>query len=380
VIFVLLNIVYFKRKKLLYDQETIVFCEIIVYIFYMLKQHSLRTNISDAPGLMKTACAHFKSSVAVLVISSWLKVALSTVYSWRAAYFQNGYKATERQKRGRKIGSGRILTLYEEAKVQCCIINSQPTDYGLNYSAWTRRAIAELVYILFKKQVAVRTIGDYLKRWEFTPQRPVKKAYQQDSEKVREWVEETYPSIEERVREEGAVIFWGDEAGIHSDSFNNKSYAPKGQTPVLITTGTRLTRNIIVAISNLGIVRYMTYLFSMNCRVFIAFLNQLIKSSQGTKVFLIVDNLKVHHGKMVQAFLEQHKNEIELFFLPPYSPELNPEEYFNHLIKQRLHALPQPKDKDEFNQILRSNLRSLQKSPELIQSLFLNENIQYASA
>jgi transposase len=345
----------------------------------MLEQHSLRENIIDSLGIKKTAFAKFQQNLAVSIISSILMVATSTVYYWKKIFEEQGFKGLEPQKRGRPEACGRILTLQQEESLQRDITNTQPTDYSLNYSAWTRKAVAELAFIHFGIIVAERTMGDYLHRWRFTPQKPTKKAYQQDPEKVKEWLEETYPKIEERAEEEGAVIYWGDEAGIHSESFNNRSYAPIGQTPEIITTGTRLTRNLIAAITNTGTVRYMTYSSSMNCILFIVFLKQLIKSAAGDKVFLIVDNLRVHHGKMVKAWLEEHTDKIELFFLPPYSPELNPEEYFNHLIKQRLHALPQAKDKHEFNWMLRSNLHSLQKSPELVERLFLNKNIQYAA-
>jgi hypothetical protein len=167
--------------------------------------------------------------------------------------------------------------------------------------------------------------------------------------------------------------------GVHTESIKGKSYAPKGKTPTIFTTGSRLVKNYIAAIANDGLVKYKTYFNSMNCKVFINFLKGIVKSSKGTVVFAIVDNLKVHHGKMVTAWLKEHSNEIQVFYLPSYCPDLNPEEYFNHLVKQQMHSLPQPKTKDELSSILGGVLRRLQKSPGKIMSLFENKNIKYAA-
>jgi transposase len=322
---------------------------------------------------------HIKNNVATAVLCSMLFVAKSTLCKWLKDIKENGKKALEPQKRGRKVGSGRILSPKEESTIQQLIIKFLPSDFELNFSSWTRKAVVELVMLEFKKNVAERTIGDYLKRWNFTPQRPRKVAYQRDPVKVSEWLTNAYQSIKDLAKKLGAVIYFGDEAGIHTESFCTKSYAPIGQTPVIPTTGSRLKMNIISAIANTGILRFMTYVTSMNCRLFIDFMRNLIKSSNGAMVFLIVDNLRVHHGKMVSKWLEKHSNEIQLFFLPPYCPDLNPDEYFNHVMKQRFHSLPQPKDEEELRKTMGKILRQLQKSPKTIENLFKNEHVKYAS-
>ena len=283
------------------------------------------------------------------------------------------------QKRGRKLGSGRILDPDEEEKLKRLITSSEPRDHGLCHSAWTRKAIAELAAKLFGKTVAERTMSDYLKRWRFSSQVPLRRAYQQDPEKVRKWKEEEFPEIQRKCDEEGGVILFGDEAGNHSESFKNKSYAPVGCTPVIRTTGTRLVVNMISAVGMCGLVRYMTYEGTMTCLRFIDFLKALVKPG-GRKIFLVVDNLRVHHGKIVQAWLREHADEIELFFLPPYSPELNPDELFNHCVKMKTHAQPQAASKDEFERMIRQILRSLQKSPGTIMNLFKKEPLKYISA
>jgi transposase len=267
----------------------------------------------------------------------------------------------------------------EEEKLKGLITDSQPTDFGLNYSTWTRKAVGELIFATCGKKLANRTVGDYLKRWDFTIQKAVRRAIQQDPVLVAKWIGTTYPDIDRRCRAEGGVMFFGDEVGIHSESLNGRSYAPRGKTPVIVTTGTRMKLNAIVGVSNTGLVRYQTYTSSMNCKLFIAFFKQLIKGAKGQKIFLVVDNLRVHHGILVKQWLVEHKREIEIFYLPPYSPDLNPEEYFNNLLKERLRSQAQAKDKEEFTGRVGSTLRSLQQSPEKIRAIFLNEKVKYAS-
>jgi transposase len=328
---------------------------------------------------MDLAVEYFKNGVSVKVISATLCIALSTLYYWKMLFEANGGVLPPPKKRGRKSGEGRILNEDEGAQVTNLITGTQPTEFDLNYSAWTRRAVGELTFNTFGKKLAERTVGDYLKRWGFTPQKALRKAHQQNPELVAEWLGTTFPDIDRRCRAEGGVMFFGDEVGIHSESLNARSYAPRGKTPVIVTTGTRMKLNAIVGVSNDGLVRFQTYSTSMNCKLFIRFLKQLIKGSKGQKIFLVVDNLRVHHGKIVSQWLAEHKPEIEVFFLPPYSPELNPEEYFNNLLKQRLRAEAQAKDMEEFVSKVGSALRSLQLSPQKIRNIFLNENVSYAS-
>jgi transposase len=121
----------------------------------------------------------------------------------------------------------------------------------------------------------------------------------------------------------------------------------------------------------------MTYDESMNGVLFINFLKLLIKSARGSMVYLVVDNLKTHHSKMVAAFLQEKSDRIRIFYLPPYCPELNPDEYLNHIIKQRFHALPQVKNKDELSSVVGQILFDLKRDPKLIRRIFLKEEIQY---
>lgn len=354
------------------------FAKLFVYTAYMNKLSNLRNTPQLVPGLKTLFFSKLANNVSVITLIVVLKVAKSTLYKWAKDIREKGAAALMPMKRGRKVGTGRILSPKEEQKIQRLIISNLPTFYNLCFSSWTRKAVTELILLKCGKTIAVRTAGDYLKRWDFTPQQPKRQAYQRVPEKVQEWLTSGFKKIQASARKIGATIFFGDEAGVHTENFKARSYAPKGKTPVIPTTGSRLVKNFIAAISNLGQLRYKTYFGSMNCKIFISFLKDLVKSANGKTVFLIVDNLKVHHGKMVTEWLKLH-TQIKLFFLPPYCPDLNPEEYLNNVLKNMIHSRPQPETKEELSELLGTTLHSLQKSPDKISRLFENKNIKYAS-
>jgi hypothetical protein len=166
-----------------------------------------------------------------------------------------------------------------------------------------------------------RTVGEYLLRWGYTPQRPIKRALEQNPVKVEQWMHETYPTIAARAKAEGAVIYWADETAVAEDGHWLRGYAPAGQTPVLAAPSKRYGLSMISAISNQGLVRFEFIEEAMNTELFIEFMEKLVADSP-QKVFLILDNLKVHHAKAVTAWLDEHKARIEVFYLPPYSPEI----------------------------------------------------------
>ncbi|MDR1083866.1 MAG: IS630 family transposase, partial [Deltaproteobacteria bacterium] len=266
-----------------------------------------------------------------LITAFMLLVSVPAVCRWVERYELAGEEGLAAKKRGKPVGNGRKLSPGQEENIKECLLNGESTKFGLNHSGWSGKAVSELIKQRFNIDAAARTVGDYLKRWNFTPQRPVKKAHEQDPEKVKQWFE-YFEDIKRRVMSNGYQIYFADESGIRTEDHKTRSYAPKWQTPAIKSSGKRLKLNIISAISPSGLMKYMIYLESMTAKLFIKFMNNIIRNST-KKAFLVVDNLKVHHGKLVQAWLKDRSNKIELFFLPPYSPELNPDEYLNNIIK-----------------------------------------------
>ena len=303
----------------------------------------------------------------------------NSVSVWCRQYKAEGVSAIKSKRRGIKTGMNRTLSPDQEADIQRCIIDKTPDQLKLAFALWTRHAVGELIRTRFGITMPVRTIGHYLKRWGFTPQKPLKRAYEQRPEAVRTWLEEEYPAIRERAQAEGAEIQWGDETGIRSDSQHGRSYAPKGKTPVIRLSAKYTSVNMISSITNQGLVRWMIYDGTLDAKMLIKFLQRLIRGAKGKKIFLILDNLRVHHAKVVQAWLAKHQEEIEIFYLPSYSPELNPDEYLNCDLKAGVHSKPPMRNKDELKEAVSSHMRTLLHKPERVAKYFEHPSIRYAA-
>jgi transposase len=224
----------------------------------------------------------------------------------------------------------------------------------------------------------IRTVGEYLKRWGFTPQKPLRKAYKQNPKAVEAWMTQDYPKIKKRAQKEKAEIHWGDETGLCNDSYHGRSYAPRGQTPA-VRLHPRCERvNLISSVTNQGKVRFMVYKNRMNSQTLIKFMKRLVKSSK-KKIFLILDNLKVHHSHAVKDWLKGREGKIEVFFLPSYSPELNPDEYLNCDLKAGVHSGVPARDKKQLGRKAISHLRKLQKLPGRVKRYFKHPKIAYAA-
>ena len=258
------------------------------------------------------------------------------------------------------------------------VVDKTPDQLKMAYALWTRKAVMELIKRQTGIDMPIRTVGEYLKRWGFTPQKPVKRAYEQNPKAVQRWLDEEYPEIKARARREDAEIYWGDETGMRNDSQHERGYAPKGRTPVLRLNAKRTSTNMISAITNQGKVRFRVFDGSMNTDILIDFCKRLIKSAQ-RKVFLVLDNLRVHHARLFKAWLAEHAEEIEVFYLPSYSPELNPDEYLNCDLKAGVHGGKPARDKKQLKKKVVSHMRMLQKKPGRVARYFAHQKIRYAA-
>jgi transposase len=257
------------------------------------------------------------------------------------------------------------------------LVDKAPNQLKLPFALWTRKAVQEAIMQHHGVKLPIRTVGEYLSRWGFTPQKPVKRAYEQQPEQVRKWLDEEYPHIARRAGKEKAEILWGDETGISSQDNRGRGYAPKGQTPVVYGPGKRFSTSMTSAISNKGLLRFMVYEGALQTETFLDFLKRLIKDND-RKVFLIVDNLRVHHAAKVREWVEAHREGIEIFFLPPYSPEHNPDEYLNHDVKTHVRQNPTPRSGTELKNGLRSYMRRLQRKTDKIARFFEHDSVRYA--
>lgn len=329
--------------------------------------------------LRRVAVRRFKTGKTKSTISRELGIRRSTISRWLVTYEQTGNISQQEKKRGRPEGDGRSLTPAQEARIQKDIVERLPDQLKLSFALWSAEAVKQLIKQYFLINMPIRTVRLYLSRWGFTPQRPVKRAYEQQPRQVKKWLDESYPSIKERASNEEAEIHWGDETGISSMEHYPRGYAPKGQTPVITLSQSKRERvNMISSITNQGKVRFMIYEEKFTAQVFMRFMKQLIKSSK-KKVFLILDNLRVHHAKILQAWLKDRKDQIELFFLPSYSPELNPDEYLNCDLKAKISTDKPTRKKGDMKVKLHKHMRSIQSQPDRVKSYFKHTKISYAA-
>jgi transposase len=282
---------------------------------------------------------------------------------------------------GRRVSPRRgkgLLSIEEAGKVRGWLTGRTPDQLELPFALWTSRAVRELIERRFEKRLGLSTMRLYLQGWGMTPQKPLLRAKERSPAAVQVWLEQDYAAIAKRAKAEQAVIYWGDETGLSNQDQIGRSYAPKGQTPVIVRTAKRISQSMIAAVSNRGLMRFMLYEGALNVERFIVFLRRLIKDA-GQKVFLIVDNLKVHHAKRVKAWAASHAHAIELFYLPAYAPDHNPDEYLNNDLKQTFRQQPQPDSKDALIRNARTVLRAIQRSPERVRAYFTPKPVQYAA-
>ncbi|SCC91520.1 transposase [Thiomonas sp. X19] len=237
-------------------------------------------------------------------------------------YEAGGMAALAPQRRGRRQGQQRVLSAEQEARLQQMICDHRPEQLKMDFALWSRAAVMQLIERECGMALQVRSVGKSLARWGFTPQKPIRRAYEQSPAAVLAWLDTQYPALAERAKAEKGEIHWGDETALVNTDVRGRSFAPKGRTPVARAVGgTRQKLSMIASITNQGKARWMIIDEAFNHERLIAFFEALVKDA-GCKVFLILDNLSVHHGKPVKEWVARHKEAIELFDLPSYSPEL----------------------------------------------------------
>lgn len=328
--------------------------------------------------LRRKAVEMVLSGTRQVEVAQLLGIHKDTVSRWVRKVRASGKKALLKRKRGKPRPFK--LTKVQERKICRLIADKHPEQLKLPFALWTREAVRELILQRYGIKLAIRTMGTYLRKWGFTPQKPARQAIEQNDEKVKQWLEEEYPGIEARAKREKAVIYWADEMGLRSDHQAGRSYSPKGKTPIVKVSGKRFRCNMISALSNKGQLAFSVFNGSFVVAVFLAFLKRLLKYAKGRKLFLIVDGHPVHKAKAVKAWLQEHTQELELFFLPGYSPELNPDELLNQELKATVFNTGRPKDQEDLKAKLQSKLYSIQKQPHKISAYFQKDAVRYAAS
>jgi transposase len=297
-----------------------------------------------------------------------------TIYRWIARYRErgiDGLKATPLSGRPLKLSGAKLQWIFRT------VVTKNPLQLRFPFALWTREMVQELIERKYGIRLSVVSVGRLLKKLGLSCQKPLMRAFQQDPVLVQQWMEEDYPKIRQLARLQKAEIYFEDEAGVRSDHHVGTTWGMRGTTPVVRTTGARFSVNMISAITSKGKMRFMTYAGKMKAPVFCQFLKRLIHNAS-KKIFLILDGHPVHRSLHVKKFVQATKGKLRLFYLPPYSPELNPDELVWNNVKGKI-GRSSIKDPDDFKGKVRSHLKSLQRTPEKICGFFKEPNLRYAA-
>jgi len=293
-----------------------------------------------------------------------------------AKYKAKGSRGLQNKKRG--VQGGKKINGTQAAEVRNLIKNKMPDQLKLAFGLWTREAVQQLIMSRYGVELSRWQVGRYLKSWGYTPQKPIRKAFEQKPAQVKEWLATEFPAIKKRASKEKAVIYFGDETGMRSDHQAGRSYAPAGKTPVIKATGKRFSLNMISAISNRGHLQFMILDGSFNGAVFIEFLKRMIKYSRD-KIFFVTDGHPAHKTKILKAWLEENKDRIELFFMPPYSQELNAQEYLNQDVKTNIIGKKRPINKEQMRNNVEEFMNKRKKDKTQVQKYFHESHVRYAA-
>jgi transposase len=303
-------------------------------------------------------------------------VSRAAIAGWMRRHREGGMKALAAGRKGRPPAPSRLKG-WQAAQVVRAITDKTPDQLKLPFVLWTRAAVAQLIEERFGVKVSLMTVGRWLRRWGLTPQKPKRRAWEQNSKEVKQWLEVEYPRVAAQAKRERAEIHWGDEMGLRSDHQAGTTYGRKGQTPVVPGTGQRWRCNVISSITGRGSLRFMVFKHRFTADVFIEFMRRLIKSA-GRKVYLIVDGHPAHKARKVKRWLAGREDQIRLILLPAYSPDLNPDEFLNHDVKQNAVGRRRANSQDDMIADARGYLRSTQKQPRIVRRYFHAPSVRYA--
>lgn len=309
---------------------------------------------------------------------------------WMRRYDEGGWEGLRERRKGRRPGEQLTLAPVWRDRLVAVMREHTPDELGLagfHGRLWTRAAVAELIFQRVGVRLEVTTVGRYLRRWGLSPQKPARRALERDPVKVRRWLEETHPALRARAKRERGVVMWLDEMGVRSDAAAGRSYAPRGETPVVPASGQRFGINQISAIDNTGGLRFMLFERTCTADVVITFLDRLVYDMVAQdvpgrgyeKVLVVLDGHPSHKASAVREWVGKQQGRIELHFLPGYSPHLNPVELLNHDVKANAVGRRLVRDEDELRDHVHGYLRLRQDQPEVVAGFFRHPDVRYAA-
>lgn len=299
----------------------------------------------------------------------------TTIYPWLRDFKDKGWEAL-----AESIAQGPEpkLTDKQKQQVKRWILGKDPRQYGFDFGLWSRRIVQQLIQEKMGIEFCLTSVGKLLASMNITPQKPLRRAYERDPVAVALWEKETYPQLKKRAKRLGAKIFFSDEAGFQSDPVLGRTYGLKGHTPVVTTSGQRQSLNVISAVNARGEFWAVTYTGKLNAESFVVFLQNFMSSQRG-KIFLVVDGHPAHKANAVKSYIQSLKGRLELHFLPPYAPDLNPDEFVWSYMKNNGVSKKPLKKNESLQSRIDQDLNGIKGNRKLVQSFFQAKSVAYVN-
>ncbi|WP_455289011.1 IS630 family transposase [Cupriavidus necator] len=299
----------------------------------------------------------------------------TSIYRWLKAACGRG-KGERALAARRATGRPAKLTARQQAQVLRWTNGKDPRQYGLDFGLWTRQIVATLIEQKFGVRMGLTAVGRLLSRLGLTPQKPLQRAYQRDPQAIERWQRETYPDIAATARRSGAEIYFWDESGFRADTVHGKTWALKGQSPVIERPGQRQSVSAASAVNALGGFWFATYKGALTAELFVELLKKMMKGRR-KPVHLVVDGLPAHKKASVREYVESTGGRLTLHFLPGYAPDLNPDELVWSHIKRTGVARNPLRAGEKLEIRVEQQLRGLQKKRSLVRSFFDVPSVAY---
>jgi transposase len=335
-----------------------------------------KLSISAQETIRIKAVAALMSGMTQVAAAKLFGVTRQAVGRWVKTFHQGGEAALKARKEGRPKGSGKLQSR-QAAVIVKLMTDKDPRQLKLPFYLWTQDAVRGMIQRRFGIILSRSQIARYLRAWGMTPQKPVRRAYEQDPVAVAKWLTKEYPAIRARARREKAEIYWGDAMGMRSDHQAGTTYAPRGKTPKITATGRRFRCNMISAISNRGKLRFLLFKQEFSAAILLRLLRGLLKDTR-RRVFVILDKHPVHRSATVRKWVTANHARIELFLLPSYSPELNPDELVNQDVKTNAVGRKPPHTLSQMVRNVRRHLKHRAADPDQVRRYFHHPSVRYA--
>jgi transposase len=341
----------------------------------MVKNDARKLDHKTLEAIRIRAVEQVQAGQSPEAVISALGFSRGCIYEWLARYRSGGWHALRAKP---LMGRPKRMTGVQMKWIYNTVTRKNPLQLKFEFALWTRAMIRTLIDEKYDIHLSLTSVGRLLAQLGLTCQKPLMRAFQQNPSLVEKWLKEEYPAIRAKAKRMGAEIFFADEAGVRSDFHSGKTWAPRGQTPIVRVTGARFGFNLISAVSPKGQMRFMVVQGKVNGAQFREFLRRLVFKAE-RPIFLVLDGHPVHRSAQVKKVVESLAGKLEIFYLPPYSPELNPDEsVWNELKNNGIGRMSVVGPDDMLRKVV-DYMRAMQRTPNLIKSFFQAPETRYAA-